>query len=85
MEILIFIIIIGLVFYQSNRKNATKKTTLSSDGHKVPKAEDPTCAKYGHDHGDLGQRYIVHQEVDEGYMRLNGVRVKIKDADKLQF
>ena len=30
-------------------------------------------------------QYIVHTELENGYMNLNGVRVKIKDADKLEW
>ncbi|MCR5627984.1 MAG: hypothetical protein K6F99_11730 [Lachnospiraceae bacterium] len=55
-------------------------STFSSDGHRIDKDEDPTCAKYGHVHENVPERYIVHDEVPEGYCILNGKKVKLKEA-----
>jgi hypothetical protein len=64
---------------------ASKKRTRSDDGHAVPRRQDLTCEKkYGHQHPDDGtHRYIVHEDPEEGYVILNGVKRKIKDCDKL--
>ena len=34
---------------------------------------------------DYAPQYIVQAELEDGYMNLNGKRVRIKDADKLEW
>lgn len=59
------------------------KPTIAMDGHRIPKAKDVTCeGQYGHDHGNTGPRYIVHEEPTEGYCILNGKKVALKDCWK---
>ena len=64
----------------------------SSDGHIVSKEESFTCeTKEGHIHpkmtasevNDFGKRYIVHNEPENGYVILNGVRRRLDDCEKL--
>lgn len=59
------------------------RRTISSDGHIVPKDQDLTCGRYGHDHGDLQERYIVHEDPPEGYVVLNGIKRRIEDCRNL--
>lgn len=66
-----------------------KKKTISSDGHVVPKTQDFTCEnEFGHNHPnssnpEYGRRYIVHEEPEEGYVVLNGIKRKISDCKYL--
>lgn len=66
------------------RKNEFK--TKSSDGCIIPKSQDITCRKYGHDHRtkfDQIPRYIVHEEPEDGYVILNGIKRSLKDCKNL--
>ncbi len=67
---------------KDNRNNSR-----SSDGHIVPRNDDMTCeTKYGHHHATIDgehPRYIVHEEPNEGYVILNGVKRKITDCRNL--
>lgn len=48
--------------------------------------KDIRCEQlYGHDHDDESQtqRYIVHEEPEQGYVILNGVKRKISDCRDL--
>lgn len=66
---------------------ATKKKTVSSDGHVVPKNQDLTCeTEFEHKHpqtNEFGRRYIVHEEPEEGYVILNGIKRKLTDCKNL--
>lgn len=74
----------------AGRKNAYRHRTISSDGHAVAHNEDLTCeTRQGHVHPETlqlekeyGHRYIVHDEPEEGYVVLNGVKRKLTDCDK---
>ena len=75
------VIIIAIISSVAARK---RKRMVSDDGHKVKIKEDLTCTtKYGHDHPESGHQYIVHEEPEEGYVVLNGVKRKLKDCAKL--
>ncbi len=67
------------------RKPAGRRRTVSDDGHSVRSDQDLTCeTKYGHDHSVPGERrYIVHEDPEEGYVVLNGIKRKIKDCKYL--
>ncbi len=57
--------------------------TIASDGHKIPHSKDITCeGQYGHNHGDMPPRFIVHEEPTIGYCNLNGKIVALKDCWK---
>ncbi|MBQ1476914.1 MAG: hypothetical protein IIZ33_02080 [Erysipelotrichaceae bacterium] len=63
-----------------------RRGPVSSDGHRVPKEQDLTCDRYGHDHeenSEFGRRYIVHEDPEDGYVILNGVKRKISDCKYL--
>jgi hypothetical protein len=59
--------------------------TISSDGHTIPYKDDITCeTKDGHHHPTSNQpRYIVHEEPEEGYVILNGKKIRLKDCKYL--
>ena len=61
-----------------------KNTTYSSDGHAVPTEDDFTCeTKYGHQHDYSERRYVVHEEPQQGYVVLNGIKRRIEDCKDL--
>ena len=61
-----------------------KNTTYSSDGHAVPREDDFTCeTKYGHQHDYSERRYVVHEEPQQGYVVLNGIKRRIEDCKNL--
>lgn len=87
--VLCFFLIAAAASSTNKAKNRVRKPTISSDGHKVPKRDDVTCAsEYGHVHNNValehefGQRYIVHNEPETGYVVLNGVKRRLKDCGK---
>ena len=69
------------------KKNRRRRRTISDDGHYVPASEDLTCeTAAGHRHessSEYGQRYIVHNEPEDGYVVLNGVMRKIEECKNL--
>ncbi len=69
-----------------NQEGKTRKAPVSDDGHAVPKEQDLTCERYGHDHQEnteFGRRYIVHEDPEEGYVILNGIKRKISECKNL--
>lgn len=82
-------VFIGLSLRRSSRMQSKDNRNLSrsSDGHIVPRKDDMTCeTKYGHHHTSIDgehPRYIVHEEPNEGYVILNGVKRKITDCRNL--
>ncbi len=86
--ILFWIVIVFIISMSSvaRQRNAGRRRTVSSDGHTVPPSEDLTCERYGHDHSEsteFGRRYIVHEEPEDGYVILNGVKRKISECKYL--
>ena len=74
----------ALIFsFVKKASSSGRRRTISSDGHAVPKDQDLTCGRYGHDHGDLQERYIVHEDPPEGYVVLNGIKRRIEDCRNL--
>ena len=80
--IYIFVIIAAITTVVKSVRN---RQTISSDGHRVPKSQDLTCdTKHAHKHeAPELPRYIVHEEPEEGYVVLNGVKRRIKDCKYL--
>ena len=89
----VVIVVAALYMNKKNKEAQTNKginpvnqkpyVTRSDDGHRVPRAQDLTCEKqYGHKHTTVdgtAPRYIVHEEPEQGYVILNGVKRRIKD------
>ena len=64
-----------------------KRPSRASDGHFVTGEQDITCRQFGHDHPDREEpaaRYIVHDDPEEGYISLNGKKMRITEADKYE-
>jgi len=74
----------ALIFsFVKKASSSGRRRTISSDGHAVPKNQDLTCERYGHDHGNIEGRYIVHEDPPEGYVVLNGIKRRIEDCRNL--
>lgn len=68
-----------------NARRPAGNTPLSSDGHRVPKDQDISCRRYGHNHPEFDTpRFIPHEDPEEGYIILNGVKMKLTEADKYE-
>lgn len=71
----------------SNRRkvNSSGKSPMASDGHRVPKDQDISCRRYGHRHAEFDTpRFIPHEDPEEGYIVLNGVKMKLTEADNYE-
>ena len=67
----------------SRRRSANRP--LASDGHRVPSDQDISCRRYGHRHEEFDTpRFIPHDDLEEGYIILNGVRMKLTEADSYE-
>lgn len=52
------------------------------DGHILRGDKDITCRQYGHRHEeDAAPRFIVHDDPEDGFIILNGVKMRISEAD----
>ncbi len=57
---------------------------VSDDGHVVSRDNDLTCETvYGHQHEHAEPRYIVHEDPDEGFVILNGVKRSLEECKYL--
>lgn len=58
---------------------------LASDGHRVPGDQDISCRRFGHRHEEFDTpRFIPHSDPEEGYIILNGIKMKRGDADRYE-
>ena len=58
---------------------------MASDGHRVPKDQDISCQRYGHRHEEFDTpRFIPHEDPEDGYIVLNGVKMKLSEADRYE-
>lgn len=66
-------------------RRAAGRRPLASDGHRVSKEDDISCRRYGHDHEEFDTpRFIPHNDPEEGYIILNGVKMKLSEADRYE-
>ena len=81
----VWVFIIFLTAILSSMTARKRRVTRSDDGHAVPINQDMTCeTQYGHDHGGSAEkRFIVHEDPEEGYVILNGVKRRIRDCKYL--
>lgn len=64
-----------------------RKPARTSDGHVLSDAQDITCRQFGHNHPaweEPAVRYIVHDDPEEGFIILNGKKMRITEADKYE-
>lgn len=65
----------------------SKRPSRASDGHVMKGEQDISCRQFGHDHPEWEEpsaRYIVHDDPEEGYIILNGKKMRITEADKYE-
>ena len=61
------------------------KGPFASDGHRVPADQDISCRRFGHQHEEFDTpRYIPHTDPEDGYIVLNGVMMKLSEADRYE-
>ena len=69
------------------RKNRPARPARAQDGHVLKGIRDITCRQFGHDH-DVGEeplsRFIVHDDPEDGYILLNGVKMLLSEADEYE-
>ena len=64
-----------------------QRPVRTSDGHQLSDEQDITCRQYGHNHSGVeepGARYIVHDDPEDGFIILNGKKMRITEADKYE-
>ena len=67
------------------RGNQAGGRPLASDGHRVPKDQDISCRRFGHTHEEFDTpRFIPHDDPEQGYIILNGVKMKLSEADRYE-
>ena len=84
--IVILVIVMVLAVYTSTHKGTADETS-PKNAKKTKHADDLTCeAKYNHKHDALPTdtpRYIVQEEPEEGYIVLNGKKIRKQDCKNL--
>ena len=88
-DIIIVAIFIAAIFFTKRRKqlpetSATVNTPREPKISGTPKFPD-SKKNVQHEDTEYPAHYIVQAEFEDGYMNLNGKRVRIKDADKLEW
>lgn len=84
--IVILVIVMVLAVYTSTHKSTADETSPQTV-KKTKYADDLTCeTKYNHKHDPLPAdtpRYIVQEEPEEGYIILNGKKIRKQDCKNL--
>ncbi len=65
-------------------KTGKYRAPRSTDGHVLSREQDITCRQFGHNHPEWeepAQRYIVHDDIEDGYIILNGKKMLRTEAD----
>ncbi|MBP7348347.1 MAG: hypothetical protein KA965_06665 [Butyrivibrio sp.] len=88
-DIIIVAIFIAAILFTKRRKQLPEASApVNTSGERkvsgTPKFPD-SKKNVKHTDTDYAPKYIVHTELEDGYMNLNGKRVRIKDADKLEW
>ena len=66
---------------------SSNRTVRTSDGHRLSAEQDITCRQFGHKHSEWEEpmiRYVVHDDPEEGFIILNGKKMRITEADKYE-
>lgn len=61
-----------------------KRAPRSTDGHTLKGEQDITCRQFGHHHPQWEEptiRYIVHDDIEDGFIILNGKKMHRTEAD----
>ena len=65
-------------------KRLEERPPRSTDGHTLRKDQDITCRRFGHNHSEAEEpaaRFIVHDDIEDGYIILNGKKMLRTEAD----
>ena len=66
-------------------QSARRRPARSTDGHVLRGKKDITCRQFGHNHPeDDMPRFIVHDDPEDGFIILNGVKMRISEADRYE-
>lgn len=90
----VFIVVVSILANTSRKTGSIRsrwfyRRPVSSDGHRIPRSMDITCAGIrDHHHRKIpGEeripRYIVHEDPEMGYVILNGVKRRLTDCKNL--
>ena len=72
-------------FSASKHAGGSGRGPVAADGHRVPGDQDISCRRFGHNHEEFDTpRYIPHSDPEEGYIILNGVKMRLSDADRYE-
>lgn len=66
---------------------SARRPVRASDGHILKGVQDITCRQFGHSHPEWEEpstRYIVHDDPEDGYIILNGKKMRITEADQYE-
>lgn len=66
---------------------AARRPARSTDGHVLRGEQDITCRQFGHRHNEEEEpatRFIVHDDPEDGYILLNGKKMRISEADRYE-
>ena len=69
------------------KKSRPSRPARAQDGHILNGIKDITCRQFGHDHGveeEPLSRFIVHDDPEDGYILLNGVKMLLSEADEYE-
>lgn len=70
---------------ESQGRLSRRTPARASDGHILRGKNDITCRQFGHHHEeDSAPRYIVHDDPEDGFIILNGVKMRISEADQYE-
>lgn len=64
-----------------------RRPPRSTDGHVLGREQDITCRRFGHNHSEWeepSERYIVHDDIEDGYIILNGKKMHRTEADQYE-
>lgn len=64
-----------------------RRPVKASDGHILKGVQDITCRQFGHNHPEWEEpesRYIVHDDPEDGFIILNGRKMRITEADQYE-
>lgn len=66
---------------------SARRPVRASDGHILKGIQDITCRQFGHSHPEWEEpsmRYMVHDDPEDGYIILNGKKMRITEADQYE-
>lgn len=69
----------------SRRQGGSIGGPLASDGHRMSREQDVSCRRFGHQHEEFDTpRYIPHDDPEDGFILLNGVKMRLSEADRYE-